>query len=389
MEISNYIEPVKMNRVSYQGIADEETLGNHILFFDGTSQWFLDKKFDVAILGVPETRNCQRAVSAEAPGIIRRWLYGMRKISSGEVIADLGNVKGNSLNDRYIALNEVAEFLVQQGVVVLVLGGSQDLTEPLCGGYLKTVRKFSLTVVDSFIDLLPGNDDFSERTFLNKLIADYGSENIEDLSLLGCQNYYCSSEQEQLLDDHYFRLARLKDLRDGNIETVEVFLRQSDILSFDFSAIKGMPVLPEGNNMPNGFSELEACRILWYAGASDVLKIVGLFNLPAGNYEGGEYGPLAAQMCWHFLEGRGARCGDFPARSFQGYELKAVYLEEFDASLKFYHNPANGRWWLMVPYDDNERLIPCAENDYKDAVAEELPALWWHFFMKNSKNGNK
>ncbi|RCW37498.1 arginase family protein [Marinilabilia salmonicolor] len=384
MEISNYIEPVKLNRVSYQGIADEETLGNDILFFDGTAQWFLDKKFDLAILGVPETRNCQRAVSSEAPGIIRRWLYGMRKISSGDVIADLGNVKGNSLKDRYIALREVAEYLEQQNVVVLVLGGSQDLTVPLCGVFPKTARKFSLTVVDSFIDLVPADDDYSEETFLNKLIADYGPENIEDLSLLGCQNYYCSSRQEQVFSDHYFRLARLKELRDENIETVEVFLRQSDVLSFDFSAIRGMPVLPGGNKMPNGFSELDACRILWYAGASDVLKITGLFNLPAGNSEGEEYGPLGAQMCWHFLEGRGARCGDYPLRSFQDYELKAVYLEEFDASLKFYHNPANGRWWLMIPYGDNERLIPCSGKDYKDAVAKELPALWWHFFMKNS-----
>lgn len=384
MNINNYIEPVKPTWVSYPGISTEESVGAQIVWFDGTAEWFRDEDYDIAIIGVPEVRNSQRSVSDKAPDLIRKWLYGMRAVSSGEKIADFGNVKGNSLNDRYFAVNEIVTFLEQRGVAVLVLGGSQDLTVPVCGFFHKKEKRLNLAVVDAFIDFHPRNEDFSDSAFLNKLVADFGTKNIEDLNILGCQTYYCSDEQERFLTNNHFRLIRLKDLRDEKISSVEVLLRQAEVMSFDFSAIKGQPVLPEQNLMPNGFSEQEACRIFWYAGASDGLKVAGIFNFPLSYKDGSNQGPLAAQMCWHFLEGRGARSGDYPVRSYQDYELKVVYIDEFDATLKFYHNPENNRWWLMVPSEGGERVVSCEETDYQTAMDKELPALWWHFFIKGS-----
>lgn len=387
MDIYNYIEPVKSTWISYPGISNEESLGGQIAWFDGTAEWFRDEDYDIAILGVPEVRNSQRAVSGNAPDLIRKWLYGMRSVSSREKIADLGNVKGNSLDDRYYAVNETVTYLEQKGVVVLLLGGSQDLTVPVCGFFHKKEKGLNLAVVDAFIDVHPRNEDFSGNAFLNKLVADFGPKNIEDLNVLGCQTYYCSEEQERFLEKNHFRLIRLKDLRDEKISSVEVFLRQTEVLSFDFSAIKGQPVLPDENSMPNGFSEQEACRIFWYAGASDGLKVAGIFNFPLPLKDGSNQGPVAAQMCWHFLEGRGARSGDYPVRPYQDYELKVVYIDEFDATLNFYHNPENNRWWIMVPSGDGERLVSCEETDYQTAMDKELPALWWHFFIKYRENG--
>jgi formiminoglutamase len=241
-------------------------------------------------------------------------------------------------------------------------------------------------VVDAFIDFDPSTEDFSDNSFLNMLIADFGTENIEDLNLLGCQTYYCSGKQEDFLSENYFRIDRLKDLRGGKIGNVDVLLRQMEVLSFDFSAIKGQAVLPHGHRMPNGFSEEEVCRIFWYAGASDVLKVAGIFNMPESKTGEDSSAPLAAQICWHFLEGRGARSGDYPLRPVEDYELKVVYLDEYDETLKFYFNPENGRWWVLVPAEQNERLVPCRGEDYQAATEQELPAVWWHYFIKNKED---
>lgn len=383
MEIYHYLEPSKADWISYPGFPAGESLGDNTIWFDGSVEWFGNNEFDVAIVGVPEIRNSQRIVSENAPEQIRKWLYGLRNQSSDQIIADLGNVRGNSLKDRYLALREVVEHMENRGVVVLVLGGSQDLTVPVCGFIERAKRKLTLAVVDAFIDFNPSDEDFSDSSFLNKLITDIGKENINDLNLLGCQTYYCTDKQERFMSENHFRLERLKDLRGGNIEKFDVLLRQMEILSFDFSAIKGQAVLPSGQRMPNGFLEEEACRIFWYAGASDVLKVAGIFNMPEGNTENQSSAPLAAQICWHFLEGRGARCGDYPVRSIEDYELKVVYLDEYDQTLKFYFNPENGRWWILVPAGQKERVVPCSKEDYQAAAEQELPSVWWHYFIKN------
>ncbi len=386
MEVNHYLEPLSPDWISYPGISDGETLGENIIWFDGSAEWLSKEKFDVAIVGIPEIRNCQRLVSGQAPEEIRRWLYGMRNVASQEIVADLGNIRGNSLNDRYLATSEVVEFLENRGVMVLVLGGSQDLTIPVCGFIEKTKRNLSLAVVDAFIDYDPSDEDFSESGFLNKLIADIGPERIEDINLLGTQTYFCSERQEQFLSENHFRFFRLKELRDEKIGDVEILLRQMEVLSFDFSAIKGQPVLPEKHQMPNGFSEQEACRILWYAGASDVLKVAGIFNFPESKRGESSQGPFAAQLCWHFLEGRGTRCDDYPLRPIEDYELKVVYIEEYDETLKFFYNPDNGRWWVLVPARQSGRVIPCGKEDYQMAMNQELPAVWWHYFIKNRED---
>ncbi len=385
MEVNSYIEPSKARWIRYPGISDCESLGGAILWFDGTFNWLESTKFDIAILGVPETRNSQRTVMNDAPDVIRNWLYGMRAVSSGEQIADLGNVVGSSLNDRYFAVGELVEYLEHQGVVVLLLGGSQDFTVPVCSFMKKEQRNLRLSVIDAFADVDPGNEDFSEASFLNKIYADFGSANIDELALLGCQTYYCGEQQEKFLARHFARVARLKDLRGEKLTNVEVFLRQMDVISFDFSAIKGQPVLPGGVRMPNGFEEHEACRIWWYAGASDVLKVAGLFNMPSVVED---EAPLAAQLCWHFLEGRGARNADYPIRPIEDYEMKAVYIDEYDETLYFYHNAYNGRWWIKVPSVKADAIVPCTEEDYDMAMNKELPDLWWHHFIKNGGNSN-
>jgi hypothetical protein len=137
--------------------------------------------------------------------------------------------------------------------------------------------------------------------------------------------------------------------------------------------------------MPNGFSNEEACRIFWYAGASDLIMLAALFNVQP--FEQNENSvPLAAQMLWHFLEGQSTRCGDYPVRSVEGYELKIVYLQQYEENLKFYHNSENDRWWITVTDNSGEKIVPCHRDDYDLALRKEIPDVWWHHFFKTKAN---
>jgi hypothetical protein len=384
VEIVHYLEPLKKKWVACPGISTEASLGGLTMFFDGASAWFDNNEFDVGIIGIPEVRNSTRPLLPEVPALVRNWLYGMRRVSSGLRIADLGDIKGNGLKDRYYALSEVISYLHRKGVTVFLIGGSQDLTLPASRFLNQQNEEGNIVIVDAFLDVDPKCLDFSSSAFIHKLTEETGNK-IGDLSVLGTQLYYCSKEQEDFMDKFHFPIVRLRDLRAERIDYFEVFIRNASLLSFDFGALKGQPSLPSRAKMPNGFSEEEACRMLWYAGASDMLKVVGLFDIAID--QAGEMSTVtAAQMIWHFLEGCGAREGDYPLKPIEEYELKAVYLEEYDETLKFYHNPVNNRWWITVPDTKGYKIVPCHADDYKSALNKELPQIWWRYFIRMAGN---
>lgn len=387
MKLFHYLQPPKQNWIAFPGISKEDSLGGAVDFYDGTEGWFRQAKIDTAILGVPEGRNSHFKSSENGPSELRKWLYGMRNTSSNVRIADLGDVLGNSLNDRYQALCEVVNALVNAGVQVLLIGGSQDLTLPASKFLQNYPDKYNIAVFDTFLDIDVIDRDFSASSFIPGIVGELG-ESLEEISVLGSQVYYCSTEQEAFMRKHHFPVIRLRQLRGQNIDQSEVALRDASVMSFDFTSVQGQPGFMEGVLMPNGFTPEEACRIFWYAGASDNLKVAALFNFGVDSDEKVKSGsgPLVAQMFWHFLEGQGARWRDFPLRAIDDYELKVVYLDEYDEHLNFFFNSENKRWWIKVPHPSGEKIVACHPDDYKMALEKELPEVWWRFFLKTKES---
>ncbi len=369
MELFYYLEPAEKKWVKYSTIDEAETLGHFVAFSDGTKDWFSPLNMDVAIIGISDRENkTNNPLISVAPANVRYWLYGMRMISSNMRMADIGDIKGAALNDRYVALQEVVEQLVRKNIIIMIVGGSQDFTFPVCQFFSTRNIKSGIAIVDAFLDLDPENEDFSSFAYINRLVENLGDK-IDDISVMGTQLYYCSPRGEKYMNDHHFEMLRLKDLRGDNIDRAEVVLRGASVLSFDFLSLKNQYGLPNGNSMPNGLSNEEACRIFWYAGASDVLKVAGLFNI---NHLVGEKpdvpAAVSAQMFWHFLEGLGARCDDFPVKPVSDYAYKVVSLEAYEENLHFFHNPENDRWWMEVPSSEGGKIVPCHSSDYQNAL---------------------
>ncbi|TLX70957.1 hypothetical protein E9993_21495 [Labilibacter sediminis] len=362
------VEDALLSQITYGFNEDDEGVG----------------KYDIAIIGVADGRNSiDNEGCAEACDVIRPFLASLRKTSRNLNIVDLGNVKGKTLNDRYFAVAEVTKILLSHQVRVLLLGGGQDYNLPVVKSLVEANRDIAVSVIDSKLDLVIDIAEFSSQTFLSQIREKYHN-NVFELNVLGIQKYLVGESQEQLMNESYWEVVRLKDLRDKNISRIEPYLRDADLVSFDVGAI-------QQNYMPyysminiNGFNGFEACQTAWYAGMSDSLKCFSLQEYNPLLDKTKEGGALCAQILWHLLEGISVKVSDIPSEDSNSYKISVVHLHEFDVDIRFYTNRVNKRWWIEVPFEEKVRMLACDEKDYLLAQHGELPEKWWRFFQRRA-----
>ena len=108
-----------------------------------------------------------------------------------------------------------------------------------------------------------------------------------------------------------FDYLRLGDLRQ-NITSVEPYLRSSDIVSFDLSSIKQSDAPGTTSPSPNGLEAHHSCAITRYAGMSDRVSSLGIFEIDLKNDVSKQTIKLVSQIIWYFFEGFSLRNNDFP-----------------------------------------------------------------------------
>jgi len=57
-----------------------------------------------------------------------------------------------------------------------------------------------------------------------------------------------------------------------------------------------------------------------------------------------------------------------------------VDLDSWDQQLNFWKNEKSEHWWVEIPSlkNDNEGLVPCSENEYKQAKANKISDRLFH-----------
>ena len=72
--------------------------------------------------------------------------------------------------------------------------------------------------------------------------------------------------------------------------------------------------------------------------------------------------------------------------AYTTYKLTSENVHE---ELVFYKNIFNSRWWMNVPINDHSkgkykkhRIVPCAYEDYQQAMKGEIPETWWQTYQK-------
>ena len=383
MEIKSYLIPASLAVQSYELYQ----WGSSILRFTESGFPDLDG-VKIAIIGVGESRNAADNMGcANAPDNVREHFYKLAAIS-GIRLADIGNLRiGQNPTDTYAAVEFVCSELLGSNIIPIIIGGSQELTYANYLAYQKLQQTINLVCIDRKVDMGISKDTIDSNSYINNIIQ-HKSALLFNLSLAAYQSYFVNDEEIETLKKMYFDVYRLGHIQ-SKIEEAEPIVRSADILSFDITSIRQSDAPACANTTPNGLYGEEACQIMRYAGMSDKLSSVGIYELNPEFDNRGQTAHLAAQMIWYFLEGYSNRKNDFPVVAGKDYMKYRVAIKAPEHELVFYKSLKTDRWWMEVPFkvDDKSKferhhLVPCSYDDYLLACSEEMPDRWWQAYQK-------
>jgi arginase family enzyme len=391
MSLSDFFTPVELKQITPKNGFYSSHLGEKIAHFSNSFP-DLDQKTDIAIIGVQDDRNAVNNLGcALGPDHVREKLYQLFEGPYKTKIADLGNIRqGATISDTYFAVKTVVNELIKKGTVPVIIGGGQDITYAQYMAYEDLEQKVDLVIVDPRFDLDDDGDiDSTETTsnsYLNKIFL-HEPNYLFNFSNMGYQTYFAGQESLRVMDKLYFDVHRLGEIS-GQVGVAEPIIRNASMMSIDIGAIRSSDAMGNANATPNGFYGEEACQIARYAGFNDKLSSIGFYEFNPAYDSNGQTATLLAQMIWYFIDGFYNRKKDFPMNPKSQYLVYKTSLKHDDHEVIFVKSKKSDRWWLQVPYPDNgsknERfhLVPCLYEDYKTAVAGEMPDLWWRTFQK-------
>jgi arginase family enzyme len=373
MNLPDYFNPVDFKAInSGANPLGKYSLGPEIekntLKFTQTN----NAKIDAAIIGVPvENGEPQKNGT---PDKIRTALYKLADFNNNLTIADFGNLKpATSAKGTFLALRDVVEYLRETKTVMVILGGSQELTTGICEAF-KNDRFFWLATVDCLLDVKKGTETFNSTNYLTRVFKNL--PNLFHYSLIGYQTHLVGEKliaQTKEIGDH-LRLGQLRD----DFTNAELLLRNADVLSFDMGALKftDAPSTPQKN--PNGLRSDEACQLARYAGLSSKLNVFGLFNMFENiKTDSGTTINLGSEIIWYFLEG-------LAGRTIPGEKtIYKVAIDGLEHPLIFLHEEETNRWWFEVQSISGETFdVACTKKDYQAAAGNEIPDRWFKFVQK-------
>jgi formiminoglutamase len=382
MDFSIFLTPVLEEQIKIYSTINN-SLGSKVNFHDGGE---ISEEYELAILGVKESRGSQLTSVKESPDFVREQLYKLYPSTSAKII-DIGNIRqGETLQDSLFALVETLQELVKKKIIPIIIGGSQELTLAMYKSYEKLEQIVNLTTIDRKIDFQQINET-NNNSYLKDIILSRPNF-LFNYSNLGSQSYYLDPENNKMMEKLYFDNTRLGELQ-HDISIAEPVIRNSTIISFDLNSIRQSEVPGTSFASPNGFFGNEACQLSRYAGMSDKVGMIGFYEMSPEFDILGQTAQLVSQMIWFFIAGFDLRKNETPLTSNKNYTKYKVVLSSSEEELIFIKSKKSERWWMKIPYPPSKKikfqrhhLVPCSYSDYETALRDEMPNLWLNTYNK-------
>lgn len=391
MDLSSYFEPINLE--SIVGISNNgKTLLNNVKAFTPGEPFPELKKGHMAIVGVCEDRLSPNNHGCSlAPDAIRERLYRLAPPDLNLEFYDLGNIQaGNDPSDTLFAVTEVVYKLVERGLTVLILGGSQAITYANYKAYDILGRIVDIVDIDSRFDIEQCFDLPTSDSYVNKIIMEQPNF-LFNLTYLGYQSYFSTPDMIQLVDELCFDAYRLGVIQNG-MDKAEPHMRGADIVSIDISAVRQSDAPGNSDPSPHGFYGEELCHLTRYAGLSSKLSSIGFYEYNPRFDNHKQTAHLLAHAIWYFMEGFVKRIEDNPFQNRDDFQRYIVDMSESDMQIIFHRSKKTGRWWFEIPYEgDNESqyrrqlTIPCLYEDYLQALENQIPENWWKYYKRVHK----
>ncbi|MCD2260225.1 formimidoylglutamase [Psychroserpens luteolus] len=384
----NFLSPVSDAVLAHNELLSEQALGKKIKIHS-SQQGIPDLDgVKLAIIGVKENRNDVNYMGEDLNfETIRTSLYALFPGNWHTAIADLGDIPaGATVEDTYYAVRTIISVLIENKVIPIIIGGSQDLTYANYRAYDTMSPMVNIVNVDSNFDLGDASVEMKNNSFLGKVILEQ-PYNLFNYSVVGYQTYFNSQEEIDLMEKLYFEAYRLGDVT-HNINMVEPVMRDAHIVTMDLKSVRAAEVGAKQKFSPNGFNGKEICAIARYAGISNKVSSFGIYEYkPSNELEATPM--LMSQMIWYFIEGVNCRINDDDFDNEANHQKYNVLIE--DEELIFYKSIKTGRWWIEIPFLPNvnnklkkHTLLPCTHEDYIEASHGKIPERWYKAYKKNS-----
>ncbi len=378
----NFFEPVSTDTLKEILSFKEIRLGTKIAIHTKNNLPKITKDTKIALISVSESRD---AINNKFTGDdftqIRKEFYKLFLGNWHTEIVDLGTIKqGNNVNDTHFAVKEVTTYLLQNNIIPILIGGSQALTYSMYRAYDKLEQTVNLVSIDNKFDLENMDLPLNSRNYLSKIVMNEPN-NLFNFSNIGYQTFFNSQDEIDLLEKLYFDSFRLGEVN-KDLKIVEPILRDADLVSIDLSSLRKTEAPANNNTTPNGFYGEEMCSITRYAGLSDKVSAIGIFEYNSNLDDRNQTAQLIAQIIWYFIEGVNFRTNEYPFKSKKEY-LKYIVPIDNDV-INFYKSNLSNRWWMEIINNKfkKETLIPCTYNDYLEANKQVIPERWWKTLRK-------
>jgi formiminoglutamase len=367
LHILDFLDPINLQDLSGEEEYKDGQIGKLIAAYDESFPDLIQA--DVILVGCKEERGARKGKNMyNAPDHIREQLYRLFYWHTDVKLADVGNIiAGATLADTYAALKTVVTELTGIGKTVVILGGSHDLTLSQYSTYAARKKIIEVTCVDALIDL---NIDSIHRSdnFLMELLTDEPNY-IRHYNHIGFQSYYVHPNMLETMDKLRFDCFRVGTVKE-NIEEMEPVIRNSNLFSFDISAIAN-GYAPASQVSPNGLTGEEACCLMRYAGLSPNVNTIGVYGYTPERDKEHLTAKQISHMIWYLLDGKskGKREAALNERdSFVEYHTAFAEVET-----TFLQSKKTNRWWMQLP---DQKYIACSYKDYLLASSNEIPERW-------------
>lgn len=379
----DFLTPISNSLAAFVNKLSGQQIGNKIKLHTAASFPELNN-CKVAIVGVLEKRTSTNEIEVLDLTEIRKQFYSLYPGNWSLQIADLGDVPaGNTKQDSFFAVQKIVENLIKINIIPVVLGFPHDITYPMYRAYDQLDQMVNLVTIDSKFDIGKAEEPISPASYLSKIIIDEPN-NLFNYCNIGYQIYYNPQEEIDLIEKLNFDAYRLGEIS-TTLSLAEPVLRDADLVSIDLSCMKSSCSGNFNHYEPNGFSGKEICALARYAGISDKVTALGLFNFNNTQAESS----TISQMLWYFTEGVNFRWNDYPFGSKENYSKFIVTADEGD--VVFWKSNKSGRWWIELSFFTNANnklkkitLLPCSHEDYLSACNTILPERWWKAQYKNA-----
>jgi arginase family enzyme len=388
MDLSLYFEPVTAESLHFPDAAAlSGRLFHQVLLYDPAAPLDISEA-EIAIMGVPETRNTYRNPSCSlAPDEIRRQFYQLYGWRKNVRIIDLGNLRlGNAVEDTYSAVAEVISYLIENKVIPIILGGGNDLAFANYRAYVLQERVANLVAIDSCFDLGDEASPIRSDAYVNKIVLQQPNF-LLNYANIGYQSYMNSPESVSMMEHLYFETYRVGLMR-RNLEEVEPLVRNADMVSIDISAVRRPDAPGCPHNSSNGFYGEEICQIAKYVGLSDKLSSFGIYEYDPTLDFNNQTSQLIAHILWYFVEGYLFRQNDTNFKNRDDYRQFNISVSGALEEVVFFNSKKSGRWWVLVPiYQKDSDLVkqyylPCSKRDYDLACEDKISDRWWRTYNK-------